>query len=107
MVVCPLKTACEGYFTIPTIFGNKSNEWRLAKEEIFGPVLVAIPWDDEEVARMANQSHYGWPRMFGLEILQEELMLLMQLSLDGFRLIKAWLKPPDIHMVDLTIGYWS
>ena len=35
----------------------------------------------------------GWPRMFGLEILQEELMLLMQLSLDGFRLIKAWPSP--------------
>ena len=50
----------EGYYTIPTIFRNKSNEWRLAKEEIFGPVLVAIPWDDEEeVIRMANQSHYG------------------------------------------------
>jgi betaine-aldehyde dehydrogenase len=50
----------EGYFTIPTIFRNKSNEWRLAKEEIFGPVLVAIPWDDEnEVIKMANESHYG------------------------------------------------
>ena len=50
----------EGYFTIPTIFRNKSNEWRLAKEEIFGPVLVAIPWEDEnEVIKMANQSHYG------------------------------------------------
>jgi acyl-CoA reductase-like NAD-dependent aldehyde dehydrogenase len=50
----------EGYFTIPTIFCNKSNEWRLAKEEIFGPVLVAIPWEDEnEVIKMANQSHYG------------------------------------------------
>ena len=50
----------EGYFTIPTIFRNKSNEWRLAKEEIFGPVLVAIPWEDEnEVIKMANESHYG------------------------------------------------
>jgi len=50
----------EGYFTIPTIFCNKSNEWRLAKEEIFGPVLVAIPWEDEnEVIKMANESHYG------------------------------------------------
>ena len=50
----------EGYFTIPTIFRNKSNDWRLAKEEIFGPVLVAIPWEDEnEVIKMANQSHYG------------------------------------------------
>ena len=59
----------EGYFTIPTIFRNKSNEWRLAKEEIFGPVLVAISWDDEEeVIRMANQSHYGLAALFGLEI---------------------------------------
>lgn len=50
----------KGYFTQPTIIANASNEWRLAQEEIFGPVLVAIPWDDEdEVVRMANDSHYG------------------------------------------------
>lgn len=49
-----------GYFTVPTLFAGASNEWRLAKEEIFGPVLVAIPWNDEcEVLRMANDSHYG------------------------------------------------
>jgi acyl-CoA reductase-like NAD-dependent aldehyde dehydrogenase len=49
-----------GYFTVPTLFASTSNEWRLAKEEIFGPVLVAIPWSDEdEVLRMANDSHYG------------------------------------------------
>jgi len=50
----------EGYFAIPTIFANVANDWRLAREEIFGPVLVAIPWTDEaEVIRMANDSHYG------------------------------------------------
>ena len=50
----------EGYFTVPTLFESTSNDWRLAREEIFGPVLVAIPWDDErEVLRMANDSHYG------------------------------------------------
>ena len=50
----------EGYYTIPTIFANVANDWRLAREEIFGPVLVAIPWTDEEDAiRMANDSHYG------------------------------------------------
>jgi len=37
-----------------------SNDWRLAREEIFGPVLVAIPWSDEvDAIRMANDSHYG------------------------------------------------
>lgn len=50
----------EGYFTLPTLFADASNDWRLAREEIFGPVLVAIRWTDtEEAIRMANDSHYG------------------------------------------------
>ena len=50
----------EGYFVTPTIFTAADNDWRLAREEIFGPVLVVIPWTDrEEAIRMANDSHYG------------------------------------------------
>src|SRR6266702_4721568 len=50
----------EGYYAIPTVFANVANDWRLAREEIFGPVLVAIPWTDEaDAIRMANDSHYG------------------------------------------------
>src|SRR6266702_1272237 len=50
----------EGYYAIPTIFANVANDWRLAREEIFGPVLVAIPWTDEaDAIRMATDSHYG------------------------------------------------
>lgn len=50
----------KGYFAIPTVFTNAANDWRLAREEIFGPVLVAIRWTDEaEVIRMANDTHYG------------------------------------------------
>ena len=49
-----------GLFLTPTAFAQGKNEWRLAREEIFGPVMVAIPWDDEdEVIRMANDTHYG------------------------------------------------
>ncbi len=50
----------EGYYAVPTVFADTSNDWRLAREEIFGPVLVAIPWREEaDAIRMANDSHYG------------------------------------------------
>jgi len=49
-----------GYFIQPTIFSQVSNDMRIAKEEIFGPVLSVIPFDDEdEVIRMANANDYG------------------------------------------------
>jgi len=50
----------DGFYTGPTIFAGVDNSWRIAQEEIFGPVLVAIPWRDrDEVIAMANDSHYG------------------------------------------------
>ncbi|GAA1551669.1 aldehyde dehydrogenase family protein [Kribbella sancticallisti] len=50
----------EGYFHLPTVFSGADNSFRLAREEIFGPVLVAIPWVDvDDVIRMANDSAYG------------------------------------------------
>jgi acyl-CoA reductase-like NAD-dependent aldehyde dehydrogenase len=50
----------EGFFVQPTVFAGVRNDWRIAREEIFGPVLAAIPWEDEaDVIRMANDSHYG------------------------------------------------
>jgi aldehyde dehydrogenase (NAD+) len=49
-----------GFYTGPTIFSGVDNNWRIAQEEIFGPVLVAIPWRDrDEVIDMANNSHFG------------------------------------------------
>jgi acyl-CoA reductase-like NAD-dependent aldehyde dehydrogenase len=49
-----------GYYVAPTLFSTSSDEPRIAREEIFGPVLVASPYDSlEEVARRANDSEYG------------------------------------------------
>jgi acyl-CoA reductase-like NAD-dependent aldehyde dehydrogenase len=49
-----------GYFVDPTLFTGVEDTMRIAREEIFGPVLVAMPFDDlEEVARRANDTDYG------------------------------------------------
>ncbi|MDH1475432.1 aldehyde dehydrogenase family protein [Comamonas thiooxydans] len=50
----------QGYFVKPTVFADVSNDMSIAREEIFGPVLVMIPYDDEEDSiRMANDTVYG------------------------------------------------
>jgi acyl-CoA reductase-like NAD-dependent aldehyde dehydrogenase len=49
-----------GYFIEPTIFGGVKNDMRIAQEEIFGPVLATLTFDDvDEVAALANQNVYG------------------------------------------------
>jgi aldehyde dehydrogenase (NAD+) len=49
-----------GYFVKPTVFADVDNSMRIAQEEIFGPVLVVIPFDDEDDAvRIANDSAFG------------------------------------------------
>ncbi|OHC98197.1 MAG: aldehyde dehydrogenase [Sphingomonadales bacterium RIFCSPLOWO2_12_FULL_63_15] len=49
-----------GYFIEPTCFVDVTNDMRIAQEEIFGPVLVVIPFeDDDDAVRIANESDYG------------------------------------------------
>jgi acyl-CoA reductase-like NAD-dependent aldehyde dehydrogenase len=49
-----------GFFVEPTIFGGVKNDMKIAQEEIFGPVLAALSFDDlEEVAQLANNNVYG------------------------------------------------
>lgn len=50
----------DGWFAKPTIFADVTNQMRIAREEIFGPVLVIIPFDTEEEAiTIANDTDYG------------------------------------------------
>ena len=49
-----------GYYVRPTIFADVTPEMTIAQEEIFGPVLAIMPYDDEEEAlRIANGTVYG------------------------------------------------
>jgi len=50
----------QGFFVPPTVFADVKDEMRIAQEEIFGPVISAIPFDDiEEVVRRANATNFG------------------------------------------------
>ena len=54
------KVGDEGYFVRPTLFTNANNQMRIAREEIFGPVLTSIPFSTEDEALiMANDTDYG------------------------------------------------
>lgn len=58
----------------PIILTDVDPTWRVAREEVFGPVLVVIPWRRRaEVVAMANDSHYGlaayvWCRDIGMAL---------------------------------------
>ena len=50
----------KGWFVEPTLFVDVDNDMTIAREEIFGPVLVVIPYeDDDDAVRIANDSPYG------------------------------------------------
>jgi len=52
--------AMKGYYVKPTVFADVQNDMSIAREEIFGPVLSILPYDDEEDAvRIANDTPYG------------------------------------------------
>ena len=61
----------DGAYLLPTVFDGVDNDMRIAREEIFGPVVSIIPFDTEEEAlRLANATPYGlsgsiWSRDIG------------------------------------------
>jgi len=55
-----IDSGASGYFFQPTLFAGATGDMRIAREEIFGPVLTAIPFDDEaDAIKIANDVDYG------------------------------------------------
>ncbi|WP_323033601.1 aldehyde dehydrogenase [Paracoccus sp. (in: a-proteobacteria)] len=55
-----IEECASGFFIEPTIFAGVNNDMRIAREEVFGPVLAAIPFDEpEEAIAIANDSEFG------------------------------------------------
>src|SRR3546814_2106971 len=75
-----------GYFVKPTLFSNVRNDMTIAREEIFGPVVTIIPYeDDEDAIRIANDTDYGLSAVVsGSEEHTSELQSILSIPYDVF-----------------------
>jgi len=79
-----------GYFVQPTVFTDVSNDDRIAREEIFGPVVSVIPWSDEgELLRQCNDSDFGLYAVVWTQDITKALNLARRLQTGGV-MINDW-----------------
>jgi betaine-aldehyde dehydrogenase len=82
----------KGWYVEPTIFADVDNAMRIAQDEIFGPVLVVIPFeDDDDAVRIANDSKYGlsgsvWTRELDRAMHIARQVRTGSLTLNGYRI---------------------
>ena len=79
----------DGFYVEPTVFAG-NNSLRIAREEIFGPVLTVIPWsDEEELVEQANDSSYGLYAGIWTQDITRALSLARRLQVGGV-VINDW-----------------
>lgn len=84
----------QGYFVKPTVFANVSNQMRIAQEEIFGPVLVLIPYDNvADAIAMANDTPYGLSGYVSSDDKDAALDVARQLRCGMVHINGAWTDP--------------
>lgn len=97
------ETFARGYWVEPTLFTEVTPSMRIAREEIFGPVMCALRWrNEQEAIRIANESPYGltasvWTRD-------------LQTAMRAMRAIEAgtvWINTAGTHFVGTPFGGWK
>ncbi len=88
-----------GFFIEPTVFSNVANSMTIAREEIFGPVISVIPFDDaDEALRLANDTQYG----LGGAVWTRDLSTALNMS-KGIRAGTVWVN--CYGMIDPAVGF--
>ncbi len=89
-----------GYFLEPTLLADCSNEMRVVQEEIFGPVLVAIPFDtNEEAIALANDNIYG----LAASVFTQDISLAHR-SVSQLKAGTVWVNTHDMIDVNMPFG---
>jgi len=85
-----------GYYVRPTVFANVKNDMTIAREEIFGPVLCILPYENEEDAiRIANDTPYGLSGYVASGDPERALR------------VASRLRTGNVHLNGATVDYWA
>ncbi len=84
----------KGYYVKPTVFADVTNDMTIAREEIFGPVLSIIPYDDEDEAiSIANDTPYGLSGYVSCADLETARRIASRMRTGMVHINGAWLDP--------------
>src|SRR5437763_4504309 len=90
----------KGFFIEPTIFGGVKNDMKIAQEEIFGPVLATLSFDDvDQVVELANRNQYGLAAAVWTRDVKKAHMVSRQL-----RAGTVWINTYAVMDADLPFG---
>ena len=94
------KRGTEGCYVAPTLFTQATNQMRIAREEIFGPVLTAIPFRDEaEALQIANDTPYGLTGYLWTRDVQRALRFT-----DALDAGMIWVNAPNVRHLPAPFG---
>ncbi|MCS6947846.1 MAG: aldehyde dehydrogenase family protein, partial [Steroidobacteraceae bacterium] len=92
-----------GWWIEPTLFADVQPQMTIAREEVFGPVMVALRWrDEEEAVALANDSDYGLTAAIWTRDLATSLRVMRRLQSGTI-----WINSAGQHFVGMPFGGWK